>query len=481
MLKVIEGGILLGLAVAVVAVFVRWEREGKEQLAPLVLLGLLVVEATIYADPNALPRSIFHPGSGSTQLRLPEIYITLALVARLIARGKPTRIGLPAGLWLAFGAWMTVGAVEGALYHNSMSVDLYEAKSILYIVGAYALAAGVPVRRYLDSGDLFKLGALCVACASVVDLMTIAHISVNINLPLLPLQDFGGVGAETAALLLAIGTMCFLCRLASETVRIRHVLALVPLVACVVLADQRAVLVNLAVVVSVVLVVLVVTYRHGIARRLHVGLGQLALTLLAVVAVAMVIVVAPSAVDQQPARIPLASTFQGLFHSEAKVESAQDRLNLAASVESMIPQHLLIGWGLGVEFQYYETGTRTELTIPYAHNIVLDLWLRLGLIGLVLFVVALAASLIGGLQVWRRHPEPMTAALALALVAVLAGLMATALLEPLLDEYRFATLLGVSIGMLRAAVTSMGQGPRLPSWRLEATHLKAVAGGVKWT
>jgi O-antigen ligase len=238
--------------------------------------------------------------------------------------------------------------------------------------------------------------------------------------------------------------------------------------------------VNLAVVVSVVLVVLVVTYRHGIARRLHVRLGQLALTLLAVVAVAMVIVVVPSAVDQQPARIPLASTFQGLFHSEAKVESAQDRLNLAASVESMIPQHLVIGWGLGVEFQYYETGTRTELTIPYAHNIVLDLWLRLGLIGLVLFVVALAASLIGGLQVWRRHPEPMTAALALALVAVLAGLMATALLEPLLDEYRFATLLGVSIGMLRAAVTSMDQGSRLPSWRLEATRLKAVAGGVKW-
>jgi hypothetical protein len=99
----------------------------------------------------------------------------------------------------------------------------------------------------------------------------------------------------------------------------------------------------------------------------------------------------------------------------------------------------------------------------------------------VLFVVALAASLIGGLQVWRRHPEPMTAALALALVAVLAGLMATALLEPLLDEYRFATLFGVSIGMLRGAVTSMDRGSRLPSWRLEATRLKAMAGGVKWT
>ena len=84
-----EAGILLGVAVCIVALFVRWEREGQEQRAPLGLLALLAVEATIYADPTGLPRGIFHPGSGSTQLRLPEIYITLTLVARLIARGNP--------------------------------------------------------------------------------------------------------------------------------------------------------------------------------------------------------------------------------------------------------------------------------------------------------------------------------------------------------------------------------------------------------
>jgi len=235
------------------------------------------------------------------------------------------------------------------------------------------------------------------------------------------------------------------------------------------------------VVVSVVLVVLAVTYRHGVARRLHVASGQLALMILAVVAVAIVIVVLPAAVDHQPVHNPLASTFQGIFHSEAKVESAQDRLNLASSVEAVIPQHLFIGSGLGVQFQYFETGTQMWTTIAYAHNIVLDLWVRLGLIGLVLFVLALVASIVGGMQVWRRHPEPMTAAFALALVAVLAGLMATALLEPLIDEYRFATLLGVSIGMLRAAVTSMGEWRGRPSWRLEASHLKAAAGGGKWS
>ena len=454
--------VLAGLAVAVIKLFVRWEREGKEHLVPLVLLGMLIVEATIYADQNTLPRGIFHPGSGSAQLRLPEIYITFALIARLIARGRPQRISLPAGLWLAFAAWMVVGVVEGRLYHNSLSQDLYEAKDILYIVGAYALAAGVPVRRYFDSGDLKKLGWLAVACASILDLMTIGRISISTNLPLLPLQGFGAVGSETAALTLAVGTMCFVPRLLTGPVKLRHVLALVPLLVSVVLADQRAVLVNLAVLVSVIFVVLLIGHRHSVVRQLHIRAGQVLLALLAVVALGIAVLVVPAALDRQPVHVPLVSTFQSLFHSEGKAESAQDRLNLAAEAEKLIPQHAIIGWGLGVEFPYYEAGTRTIVTTAYAHDIALDLLLRLGAIGLVLFVAAFGASIVGGIQVWRRHPEPMIAGFALALVAVMAGLIATGFLEPFLDEYRLATLFGVSLGMLRACVTSMDR-PRGPA------------------
>ena len=83
--------------------------RGRSNWCRSILLGLLVVEGTIYADPNMIPAGLFHPGSGSTQLRLPEIYITLALIARLIARGRPKRIGLPAGLWLAFAAGCSSG------------------------------------------------------------------------------------------------------------------------------------------------------------------------------------------------------------------------------------------------------------------------------------------------------------------------------------------------------------------------------------
>jgi O-antigen ligase len=469
--------ILIGVVIAVVKLFVRWEREGKEYLVPLVLLGMLVVEATIYNDPNAVPRGLFHPGSGSTQLRLPEIYITLALVARLIARGRPVRIGLPAGLWLAFCAWMVVGAVEGKLYGNGLSQDLYEAKDIFYIVGAYALAGGVPIRKYIDTGALFKLGTLCVVCASVIDLMTLAKVSVNTNLPLLPLAKFGTVGAETAALYLAIVAMCLLVRLASGPIRLIHVLALVPVVGSVLLADQRAVLVNLGLVVLVVVVGIIVGPRRGIARGFYVTAGQLVLTVLAIVAIGLLLVVVPAAVDRQPPQLPLASSAQSLFHNEAKAESAQDRLNLAAAAEKLIPQHLLIGWGYGIEFQYFETGTRTVVTVAYAHNLVLDLWLRLGLIGLVLFALALGVSVKGGLRVWRRDQDRVTASLALAIVGVLAGLVATGLLEPMLDEYRFTVLFGVSLGLLRACVLSMNERPRLPRGPLAITASRFATGG----
>jgi O-antigen ligase len=466
MMLVMLACIGLGFVVGIVALFVRWEREGKEQLAPLGLLGMLVVEATLYADQNTLPRGLFHPGSGSLQLRLPEIYITLALLARLIARGQPNRIGLPAGLWGAFAAWMAVGVVEGYLNHNGLSQNLYEAKSIIYVVGGFALAAGVPVRRYIDTRTLFRLRNLCVAAAIIVDLMTAANITLSVHLPLLPLYGFGGVGSETAALYVAVGAVCFLVELAQGRVRLLNVLTLVPPVAAVILADERAVLVNLGVVIAVmVLILLVIGYGREAVARLRVHVAQIALTLLAFVALGVAVVVGPAALSQQPVHIPMASTFHNLFHSEGKAESAQDRLNMAAEVEHLIPKHPIVGWGLGIEFPYYEPGVRQVLTTPYAHDIVLDLWLRLGLIGLLAFLTALVVSLINGLSVWRHHPDPVVAALALGLVSVLAGLCAHAMLEPFLDEYRLATLFGVSLGILRSAVTSPSTAGMITSAR----------------
>jgi cation transporter-like permease len=61
----------------------------------------------------------------------------------------------------------------------------------------------------------------------------------------------------------------------------------------------------------------------------------------------------------------------------------------------------------------------------------------------------------------------MVAVLALALVAVVVGFVAKGMVESIFEKYRLATMLGLSLGMLRGAVTSAG-GARLARHRAHA-------------
>jgi hypothetical protein len=96
------------------------------------------------------------------------------------------------------------------------------------------------------------------------------------------------------------------------------------------------------------------------------------------------------------------------------------------------------------------------VTTDLTENIGLDLFLRTGGIGLTLFLVALVMSLANGFAAWRLHPDRMVAVLALALVAVVIGMVAQGQVESIFENYRIATLLGLSLGLLRSAVTSGG-------------------------
>ena len=114
-------------------------------------------------------------------------------------------------------AWMAVGVGRGgALPQRAFARTSTRRKDILYIVGAYALAAGVPVRRYFDSGDLFKLGYLAVACISVVDLMSIGRSSTST--PICPSSRCRASDKSARRRLRsasAVVAMCFMCRMAS--------------------------------------------------------------------------------------------------------------------------------------------------------------------------------------------------------------------------------------------------------------------------
>ena len=165
-------------------------------------------------------------------------------------------------------------------------------------------------------------------------------------------------------------------------------------------------------------------------------------------------------------QVPLGSTLAHTFDTKGKIESAEDRASKWQVAFSYIKKHPIIGNGLGLEFSFYEPGPNDFTMTDVTENIALDLWLRAGLIGLSLFVVALLFSVFDGFMAWRLHPDRMVAVLALALVAVVIGFVSKGMVESIFEKYRLATMLGLMLGMLRTAVTSAG-GTRLA---LRRTH-----------
>ncbi len=451
-----------GLAVASVLfyVFVQWERSAREHWIVFLLLGLLIVESSLYGNYNDVPRGLFHPGSGSFQFRLPEVIISVALLARLAVRGWPARIGLPALAWTVVAGWWSLELLEGLLRHNS-HVDIpYEAKAIVYVMGGYALVAGVPVRRFLEGRGLERTLRWSAPIATVLILMTLAKVSYTVSLPLVPLSDTGPIGTDSAAIFLAIGVVCLLLELAKQDRNRVNLLCTVPLMISPFFAFQRAVLLMLG---AVVAFLVLVAFGRTARRRLRVRSGEVLVTALAVVGGVLAVAIIPAVTAQASVTAPFTSTYNKTvgttLDSQAKRESAQDRLTKWDVALKDAEQESILGQGAGFEYSYFETGPNVFIVTDLTENIGLDLWLRTGLIGLGLFLLAVSTSIVNGFATWRLHPDPMVAVLSLALVAVLIGLIAAGQVESLFENYRLATVFGLSLGMLRSAVTSGGGGP----------------------
>ncbi len=437
--------------------FMRWERAERGHWVVYLLLGILVAESTLYANQTGIPRSLWHPGAGSFQFRLPEVVITVALVARLLTKGRPTRIGLPALLWTAVAAWWAAEAVEGVIRGDSMVKLPYEAKAIIYVVGAYALASGIPIRRFLEDRGFQRLLRWSAVAASVLLVFSIGKFTTTFSVPFLAPQDtFGQMGTDAATIFVSLGVVGFLLELAKEERDRLNLLCVVPLALSPFFAFQRAVLLTLGTVVALLVVVALGSTSR---RRLRVRGGEVAIVALALVGVVLGVSVVPAITSQGSATNPITSevskTLGATLGSEAKQESAQSRLNKWSVALGDARQDPLLGQGLGFEYTYYAPG-QGFVTTDLTENILLDLWLRTGLLGLVLFLVALIASLANGFAVWRAHPDRMVAVLTLALVAVVAGLVAKGQVESIFENYRLATVFGLSLGMLRSAVTSAG-------------------------
>lgn len=440
-------------------VFVRLEERDRPEGAVLIILGLLLVEALIYPSQNEVPGGLFHPSLGGRALRLPEVMIPLALLARVIVRGGPQRLGTTATAWAAFLVWLGVGFPIGVLMHNSFDEAFFQAKAVIYLGGGFALVSGVPIARLAHSSLIRRLalGLGLVAALSMPSALTGG--SYTLTLPLIPGATLGQLSPDAATLLSVVAVMALLLEGARRQRRLLVGLAAVPLLLSPLVATQRAAVLG----VVVTLVVLASATPGPTWRRRIQSTPTEVLLLVCVLLVPVLTTIAVrAAVPPSPSTqiVPYTDVVSQTFTAERKAQSASTREGLWRAGLDDARVYPFMGWGLGRTYSV-ERAAQPGVFLQGGgfHNLVVDVLVRRGLIGVGLLAVALFCSLRDALRTWRRHHDRRIAVFAGACGAALMGLIAKGMVESVFEKFRLATLLGLLIGAIASAAASMDEQP----------------------
>lgn len=425
--------------------FMRQERTGRPVNVIVFLLGLVIVESAIYQSQNEIPIGLFHPEYESLSFRLLDIVIPAAIVAHLLQRRRSGTTPSPVLLlWLALLAWLATAGLIGAYDGNPLRLVGFHGKAIIYL-GVLLVAAAVPLEQYIEPGRLERFLGWAAGLAVVLIATDIASIAITADLPLLPLQDLGTMGTDAATIFTGLGALALAVGLFSPERRGRLLATAVPLLVTPAVADQRAAFIALALALATVVGGMLLS-----RRQVHVTLTEGGLAVAAVVAILLVSAL-PGMLGDATVKLPLQDQLTTTFTSYEEVLTTRDRLNQWASARPLIEERPILGWGLGKEYTYYDPGYLVFKSIDLTHNILGDLLLRSGAVGLALFALALAATAMGLLRAWWTQGDDRAAAFALGAGAIVAGLLGKGMAESIFEKYRLCIMLGLGLGVMIAA------------------------------
>jgi len=259
--------------------------------------------------------------------------------------------------------------------------------------------------------------------------------------------QLGNVGSIGGTLFVLLGIVALALAITSESRRFRMLVIVGPLFVPPLMATQRASLINLVVCLGAVLLLLPVA-RH----RLRATLLEVILAVLVAVALIAVPVFIAGVVEAKRV-IPFSRSLSTAIAGGEKKLSAQDRVNQLVQARKLIAQRPLTGWGLGKTITYYEVGLRQFQVSYLTHNILSDLLVRTGIVGLLLFLAAIGSSFVKGISAWRSADDPLIAAAALAALAIMAGWFAHGMVESLFEHVQLAPIFGITIGLAQAAAS----------------------------
>jgi hypothetical protein len=426
--------------------FYRLARAGRHATIVTFILGLIVLETGLYETID-VPTGIFHPSTGALKFETVDFIIVVAVFSTLAAASDHV-VSKTSLLWAGFGAWLTSEAVVGYLNGNPHNDIAYEVKAVLYIA-LFTVARRIPLRDPRSQRSFARLLNFSAAIAGTNVFLGTIGARVQINFPGLHGAELGKVGSIGANLFVGLGVLGLCMAVCSDRKRFPLLFVIAPLFVPPLMAQQRAALVTLAVSFGV-LAVLLPLARH----KLRVTLAETLLVGSAAVAF-LALPVFVNGVIEGKRVIPFSKTLSYALTSGEKKLSAQDRVNQIHEARKLIGQRPLTGWGLGQTITYYEVGLKVFVVTYLTHNIITDLLLRTGAVGLGLFLLAVIGSMAQGFRSWRYASDPMVAATALASVTIIAGWLAHGMVESLFEHVQLAPLFGVTIGLAQAAASQL--------------------------
>ncbi len=434
--------------------FIDLEKKGRPEVTVLFILGLLVVETLIYPSQNDVPAGLFNASFAGRSIRVPEYIIPIALTARILARGMPRRMGPTAMAWTAFMAWYGFGIIVGGLLNNSFSEIFFQSKALIYIGGGIALVAGVPAKRLANPiawrNLLIGLGAL----VALISPMAVAKNPMRIDLPRMPGAVIGIISPDAATILVVIAIIALLFEAARHKRLLIAGIAAVPLLLSPFIATQRAAILGLSVTLGAVAIG---SFGPQWRRRMR-STPTEALLLVCILMLPVLVTVSMRALwppSPGSSIVPFADVLTETFVAERKAQSADTRINLWREGIDQSSDYPWTGWGLGKTYEVERAGQPSESLVGGGfHNIVIDVLVRRGFIGVLIFVIAVFLTCRDSLLAWRRHTNRYAAVFSFACGTAFLGLLGKGMAESLFEKFRLATLFGLLIGAIISLANS---------------------------
>lgn len=434
--------LMAGVVVVVMIGLITWfhglEGTNRRHVILVVLVVTMLVEAILAGRSSDVAVGLLRPRVGGQDFRPPDAVIVAAIAARIL-NGRPSKITSDVLAWGAFLAMYFTGVVYG-LMSSIPTIDvLFQGKAMFYIVGGMVIGAGADFKRLNES--IGKLGVFLAVLVPFAVAIEAVNFTIDFNLPGQKIRNLGRLSNDTVTLLVLFGVVVVLTEAMQRRPRTGVLFAGVVLLLAPIAGQQRgSYLVLLFTGAAIATVALTATWRRRTrVTPIEIGLGFSAI--LAAVVTGFIVTGSPGVIVAQ---------VEDAFIGERESASAEARVLLYDQAVEKIQESPIIGSGVGTKvFRIRERG---DVQIAAAaHNLVLDLGMRVGAIGVLLFTVAVFVSSRNGLWVWVRARNHAVAAIALSAVIIMLGVVAKGMIEPALEKYRLTLPLGLAIGLIIAA------------------------------